>query len=152
MEDRNPTQERSGIATLPALGGTEGIGRWVGRFYDLIAEHPLLSPMFGDLEASKAKQQAYFVEFFGGPKLYSERHGKPFLRFLHRHVKIGREERDAWMELAMESLREEMAQGLPGDPTHGEAVIAEVEMLLGDMADKMINHHPQKKDAYYFQH
>ena len=46
---------------------------------------------------------AFFVEFFGGPPLYSERYGQPFLRFRHRKVKIGQPERDAWMALLMAS-------------------------------------------------
>ncbi len=126
---------------VDALGGVEGIHRWVARFYDKVAGEPVLAPMFTDLERAKDKQQAYFVEFFGGPKLYSAQYGKPFLRYKHRQFKIGVPERDAWMKLVIEALR---------DQTDDERLIAEVQRRLGDMADKMINHHSEKRDAYYF--
>jgi hemoglobin len=127
---------------LARLGGEEGIGRWVRRFYDRIGAHPLLAHLFRDLEQAKEKQHAYFVEFFGGPRRYTERFGRPFLRYQHRHFRIGQAERDAWMALALASLREEIDDG---------EVLAEVERRLGAIADAMINHHPEKKDAYYFQ-
>lgn len=127
--------------TLESLGGDEGVQRWVRRFYDGIAADGLLAPMFRDLELSRVKQHAYFVEFFGGPKLYSEQYGQAFLRFKHRHVKIGQSERDAWMRLALSSLAEEV------DNTE---VLAAVEKRLAPIADGMINHHPEKHDAYYF--
>ncbi len=127
---------------LERLGGSEGIGRWVQRFYDKIARDPLLAPLFPpDLTASREKQHAYFVEFFGGPRLYSETYGRPFLRFRHRHVRIGRPERDTWMRLVMEALAEEV-----DDP----ALRDEVARRLGPMADAMINHHPDKQDPYFF--
>jgi hemoglobin len=128
---------------LARLGGEEGIGRWVRRFYDRIGAHPLLAPLFHDLEQAREKQHAYFVEFFGGPRLYSERFGRPFLRYQHRHFRIGQAERDAWMALVMESLRDEIDDG---------ETLTEVARRLGAIADAMINHHPEKKDAYFFQH
>jgi hemoglobin len=128
---------------LQRLGGEVGIARWVERFYAKVAQEPLLAPMFPDLERAREKQEAYFVEFFGGPKRYTERHGKAFLRYKHRHLRIGRPERDAWMRLALESLRE----ALDADA----ALVEAVERRLAPIADAMVNHDPQRHDAYYFQ-
>lgn len=127
---------------LERFGGEEGIARWVRRFYALVAEEPLLAPMFDDLERARTKQEAYFVEFFGGPRRYTERYGRAFLRFKHRQFRIGRPERDAWMRLALASLRETGAD---------EALVAAVESKLAPIADAMINHDPERHDAYYFQ-
>ena len=127
---------------LQRLGGEEGIARWVARFYDKVARDAVLAPLFEDLERARAKQHDYFVELFGGPKRYSERHGPPFLRFKHRHFRIGQAERDAWMRLVIEALREEGTES---------AVLAEVQRKLGTIADAMINHHPERHDAHYFQ-
>jgi hemoglobin len=127
--------------TLASLGGEKGILRWVTRFYDKVALHPLLSPMFHDLENSRKKQHAYFVEIFGGADVYTQQYGKPFLRFKHRHFRIGEPEREAWMHLVMESLREEIGEGPIAD---------EVERRLGELAEKMINHRPEGVDSYYF--
>jgi len=128
--------------TLHRLGGAEGLRRIVDRFYDLVAADPVLAPLFpADLTETRDKQWAYFVEFFGGPKLYSERHGKPFLRFKHRRVTIGRPERDAWMACLGAALRAEVAD---------EALVAEVEARVAPIADAMVNHRPGQQDAYYF--
>jgi hemoglobin len=130
------------LVNLERLGGEPGIRRWVDRFYDKVAAHPLLAPLFPkDLTATRDKQAAYFVEFFGGPPLYTQAHGPPFLRFKHRKARIGRPERDAWMELLLQSLREEA-----GD----EALVEAVAGQVGPIATAMINHDPDKKDAYYF--
>lgn len=127
---------------LHRLGGEEGVWRWVDRFYDRIAADPVLAPLFTrDLDESKRRQHAFFVEFFGGAARYSERFGRPFMRFRHRHVKIGPAERDAWMRLVMESLAEEVSD---------EDTRAETEARLAAMADRMMNHHPERRDAYFF--
>ena len=126
---------------LAELGGQEGIDRWVERFYEAVARHPLLAPMFDEIEVAKEKQRAFFIEFFGGPKLYTETYGKPFLRFKHRQFRIGEAERDAWMELVMAALREEVTV---------EAILNEVSGRLGRLAKLMVNHHEEKQDSYYF--
>ena len=124
------------------LGGEVVVRDWVERFYGRISRDSLLAPLFPkDLTESKEKQVAFFVQFFGGPALYSEKYGQPFLRYLHRKVKIGQPERDAWMALLMESLREITTDG---------DLIRTVEDKVGAMADHMINHRPDQKDALYF--
>lgn len=128
---------------LERLGGEEGIVRWVTRFYEAVAGDPVLAPLFSDLERARTRQVDYFVEFFGGPKRYSERYGRPFLRFRHRKFRIGQAERDAWMRLVIAALCEAGADA---------ALAEEVERRLAPIADAMINYHPQRQDAYYFQH
>jgi hemoglobin len=134
-------EKKAETVGLAELGGEEGIDRWMERFYDAVARHPLLAPMFDELEVAREKQRTFFIEFFGGPKLYTETYGKPFLRFKHRHFKIGPAERDAWMELVMAALREEVA---------GEAILNEVAGRLGRLAELMVNHHEKRRDSYYF--
>lgn len=137
MSDREATP-----VDLERLGGEEGIARWVTRFYEKVAQDPVLAPLFADLERARSRQQDYFVEFFGGPRRYSEQHGRPFLRFRHRKFRIGQAERDAWMRLVIEALREVGAD---------DAVAGAVEQRLAPIADAMVNYHPQRQDAYYFQ-
>ncbi|MBI3992013.1 MAG: globin [Candidatus Lambdaproteobacteria bacterium] len=127
---------------MGALGGEAGIRAWVDRFYDAIAAHALLAPLFPpDLSPSRDKQFAFFVQFFGGPPLYEQRYGKAFLRFKHRHVRIGAPERDAWMELLLSALRD---GGAAAD------LVDQVEARVAPLANAMINHHPEKQDAYFF--
>ena len=127
---------------LERLGGETGIAHWMELFYDRVAQNPILKPIFpGDLSESRKKQTAYMIEFLGGPKRYTEAYGKPFLRFKHRHFRIGVQERDAWMEAFLGSMRE---------VTEDAGLIAEMEAAVGAIATAMVNHHPEKKDAYYF--
>lgn len=135
--------ERSEVKPIiEDLGGEAVVRDWVERFYGRITRDSLLAPLFPeDITESRDKQMAFFVEFFGGPALYSEQYGQPFLRYRHRKVKIGRPERDAWMALLMESLREITADN---------DLIRKVEEKVGAMADHMINHRPDQKDAMYF--
>lgn len=102
----------------------------------------MLSPLFPkDLGPSKDKQFEFFVEMFGGPPLYTQKHGPAFLRYKHRKVRIGQPERDAWVGLMLSSLAEQA-----GD----EAVVARVKARLDPIATHMMNHHPDKKDAQFF--
>ena len=137
-----PERAAAHAVDLERLGGEEGIARWVVRFYEKVAQEPVLAPLFKDLERARSRQLDYFVEIFGGPKRYTERYGKPFLRFKHRVFRIGQAERDAWMRLVLESLAEVGSDA---------AVVAEVERRLAPIADAMVNYHPQRQDAYYFQ-
>jgi len=138
----SPTENAAESIDLERLGGEAGVRRWVDRFYDKVPAHPLLGPLFPpDLTDSRDKQWAFFVEFFGGERRYTERYGPAFLRFKHRKARIGQPERDAWMELMLASLREQ---------TGDESLIARVAARLGPIATNMINHHPDKKDAQYF--
>ena len=146
MEKNLSPQSRDKV-DIEQLGGDEGIRLWVDRFYDKVPSEPLLAGMFpSDLSESRKKQHAFFVEFFDGPKLYTENYGRPFMRFKHRNFKIGKPERDAWMRLVMEALAEALQE--QGLDTGG--VIEAAEAKLGAIADVMINHDPAKKDAYYF--
>jgi len=127
---------------LNRIGGEEAVGRWMTLFYDQVARHPVLAPLFtADLNVSREKQTAYMIEFLGGPANYTETYGKPFLRFRHRHVKIGQPERDAWFELFMGTLRE---------VTEDQELIRIIEAAIAPIADAMINHKPDQKDAYFF--
>lgn len=143
MTQSGPARADSDRVDLERLGGEEAIARWVRAFYEKVAREPVLAPMFDDLERAREKQDAYFVEFFGGPKRYTERYGRAFLRFKHRKFRIGRPERDAWMRLAMESFREQVS----GEPELVDAVTHK----LGAIADAMVNYDPERHDAYYFQ-
>lgn len=104
----DPRETSATSPDLERLGGEAGIRRWVDRFYDQVPASPLLGLLFPpDLTGSRDKQWAFFVEFFGGTPLYTERYGPAFLRFKHRKARIGQLERDAWMDLMLASLRQQ---------------------------------------------
>ena len=128
--------------SLEDLGGEAGIRKWVELFYDKVGVHPTLIPIFPpDLTQSRAKQWAFFVEYFGGPAHYTNTYGNAFLRFKHRKAKIGFPERDAWMSCLLEALAETGAS---------PELVTAVQQKVQGLADAMVNHHPDRKDALYF--
>jgi hemoglobin len=92
-----------------AVGGEPTFRRLVGRFYEGVAEDPLLRPLYPDEDLAGAEERLrmFLVQYWGGPTTYSERRGHPRLRLRHAPFGIGTVERDAWlrhMRAAVEEL------------------------------------------------
>ena len=87
------------------LGGepdaTNQIREIVEAFYDVMDRDEkaktirLMHPE--DLTSSREKLFMFLCGWTGGPQLYIERYGHPFLRRRHLPFKIGEEERDQWI-------------------------------------------------------
>jgi hemoglobin len=87
------------------LGGepeaTHKIREIVEAFYDVMDSDEkaktirLMHPE--DLTPSREKLFMFLTGWTGGPQLYTERYGHPFLRRRHLPFKIGEEERDQWI-------------------------------------------------------
>ena len=77
----------------------------VDRFYDGVADDPVLRPLYpADLTDSRRFLAGFLVQYWGGPSTYSEERGHPRLRMRHMPFKIGEDERDAWVRLMIASL------------------------------------------------
>jgi hemoglobin len=48
----------------------------------------------------------FLVQYWGGPRTYSERRGHPRLRMRHVPFKVGPAERDAWLRHMREAVDE----------------------------------------------
>ncbi|MFI0355080.1 globin [Actinomadura sp. 9N407] len=97
-----------------AVGGEETFRRLVHRFYEGVADDPLLRPMYPeeDLGPAEDRLTLFLVQYWGGPSTYSQQRGHPRLRMRHVPFVIGEPEREAWlrhMRVAVEEL------GLPAD-------------------------------------
>ena len=87
------------------LGGepeaTHKIREIVEAFYDVMDSDEkaktirLMHPE--DLSSSREKLFMFLTGWTGGPQLYTDRYGHPFLRRRHLPFKIGEEERDQWI-------------------------------------------------------
>ena len=87
------------------LGGepeaTNQITAIVEAFYDVMDSDEkakairLMHPE--DLTSSREKLFMFLTGWTGGPQLYTERYGHPFLRRRHLPFKIGEDERDQWI-------------------------------------------------------
>ena len=91
------------------MGGSEAFERLVHRFYQGVAEDPLLRPLYPeeDLSGAEERLRMFLVQYWGGPNTYGLQRGHPRLRMRHAPFVIGEAERDAWlkhMRDAVESL------------------------------------------------
>ncbi len=93
------------------LGGAEKLRALVGRFYQLMDTQPeyyairRLHPQ--DLSGSAEKLYLFLSGWLGGPPLYAQKFGQPFLRARHLPFAIGATERDLWLACMRQALREE---------------------------------------------
>lgn len=90
-------------------GGEPTFRTLVKRFYRLVAEDPVLRPVYPEEDLSGATERLtlFLIQYWGGPATYSEQRGHPRLRMRHLPFAIGQAERDAWlanMTAAVESL------------------------------------------------
>ena len=80
---------------------THKIREIVEAFYDVMESDEkaktirLMHPE--DLTSSREKLFMFLTGWTGGPQLYTDRYGHPFLRRRHLPFKIGEEERDQWI-------------------------------------------------------
>lgn len=96
--------------TVYELVGGEGVFRLlVERFYEQVADDPVLRPIYpeADLAGATERLTLFLIQYWGGPSTYAERRGHPRLRMRHLPFAIGQAERDAWlghMTAAVDSL------------------------------------------------
>ena len=127
------------VSFYDLLGGTEQIRKLVDGFYDIMDTDPranIIRDMHPqDLTSSREKLFMFLTGWTGGPQLYIERYGHPFLRRRHLPFAIGEAERDQWMYCMIKAMQE---QGIAED------VVTKLAEALYGVADFMRNHagHP----------
>lgn len=98
-----------------AVGGHETFQRLVHRFYQGVADDPVLRPLYpgDDLRSAEERLRMFLEQYWGGPTTYSVQRGHPRLRMRHAPFKINPEAREHWlhhMRIAVESLELPEAQ------------------------------------------
>jgi hemoglobin len=96
------------IDTLNQHVGEEKLRATVAAFYRRVREDALIGRMYpqDDWEGSEKRLADFIVYRFGGPQTYIEERGHPRLRMRHIPFSIGMAERDQWLKLMSESMRE----------------------------------------------
>jgi len=73
----------------------------VGRFYDGVADDPLLRPIYPEIDdelpGARRRLTLFLAQYWGGPTTYDQERGHPRLRMRHAPFVIGSAERDAWL-------------------------------------------------------
>jgi hemoglobin len=82
-----------------AVGGEATFRRLVHRFYEGVAQDPVLRPMYPEQELGPAEERLtlFFMQYWGGPRTYSEQRGHPRLRMRHMPFRVDRAAHDAWL-------------------------------------------------------
>ncbi len=96
------------------VGGEPTFRRLVHRFYQGVAEDELLRPMYPEEDLGPAEERfaLFLMQYWGGPRTYSDQRGHPRLRMRHVPFKVDRAAHDAWlkhMRVAVDEL------GLPAE-------------------------------------
>lgn len=88
--------------------GEDGFSRMVAGFYARVRTDDLIGPMYpaDDWEGSERRLRMFLIQRFGGPTTYSQERGHPRLRMRHMPFSIGEAERDRWLTLMRDAIRE----------------------------------------------
>ncbi|MBV6499803.1 MAG: Group 2 truncated hemoglobin GlbO [Prosthecobacter sp.] len=88
--------------------GEERLRAMVAAFYRRVRVDDLIGPMYPaeDWEGSEKRLADFVIYRFGGPQTYLEQRGHPRLRMRHLPFSIGLKERDRWLTLMGEAMRE----------------------------------------------
>jgi len=129
------------------IGGEEKVRQLVDRFYDHMDELPevwgIRKLHAESLDNSREKLFDFLSGWMGGPQLYKQKHGEPFLRRRHLPFPIGDAERDQWMhcmKLALDEVVED------------EKLRAELYQAFVKVADHMRNQAPMHGFQHHHHH
>ncbi|MER5641973.1 globin [Kitasatospora sp. NPDC002227] len=83
-----------------AVGGEPTFRRLVRRFYQGVAEDELLRPMYPEEDLGPAEERLvlFLMQYWGGPRTYSEERGHPRLRMRHAPFRVDQAAHDAWLK------------------------------------------------------
>lgn len=118
------------VSLVPSLyewaGGTAAFEQLFTTFYAHVAEDPVLAPVFAGMHPDHPKHVAAWLgEVFGGPTVYSDRHGgHQHMIARHRGRALTEQQRRRWMNLLIDTADE---VGLPADAEFRSAFVAYLE-------------------------
>jgi hemoglobin len=121
-----------------AVGGEQTFIDLVARFYQEVAADEILRPLYPeeDLGPAERRMRMFLIQYWGGPRTYSDERGHPRLRMRHNPFRIGPLERDAWlrcMHIAIASIDSKRL-----DPPHRQALTEYIEMAAQSMVNTPI--------------
>lgn len=98
-----------------SVGGEDVFNRIVHGFYTRMRSDDLIGSMYpsDDWEGAEDRLRMFLVQYWGGPRSYSEQRGHPRLRMRHMPFSIGEAERDRWLEIMSASLADISDEELP---------------------------------------
>ena len=111
LENEAPTQYGVDDASYNAAGERAGIAALVDAFYHIMDELPQARGIRrmhpSDLAESRDKLTRFLCGWLNGPKLYQEKYGSIKLPQAHAHLRVGPDERDAWLACMERAISEQ---------------------------------------------
>lgn len=113
-------------------GGMPFFEALVARFYDGVADDPVLRQLYPEVDLAPAARRLtlFLAQYWGGPRTYDLERGHPRLRMRHAPFAIDAVARDRWL-VHMRAAIAELAP--PGD------VAADLERYIAMAAESMRN-------------
>ena len=111
-------QSIAGMSVHEQVGGTAFFERLVDRFYEGVADDPVLLPLYPDapdLGPARHRLTLFLVQYWGGPTTYSDQRVHPRLRMRHAPFVIAEAEREAWMDHMTAAVATMVADGSLAD-------------------------------------
>ena len=85
--------------------GEDTLHRLVDTFYDLVAQHPDLAPIFPNQFTEIARKQKQFLtQYLGGPQVYTEEHGHPMMRARHLPFPVTPTRAKSWLSCMTQAM------------------------------------------------
>jgi hemoglobin len=102
------------VTLYELVGGRRWFEELVDRFYDGVADDPVLRPLYPEPDLRGARQRlcGFLVQYWGGPDDYSRARGHPRLRLRHQPYPIDPAARARWFAHMRAALA---ASGLPAE-------------------------------------
>lgn len=87
------------LTLFEAAGGMPFFEALVGRFYDGVADDPVLRPLYPepDLSGARHRLTLFLAQYWGGPRTYDAERGHPRLRMRHASFHVNPDARDRWL-------------------------------------------------------
>jgi hemoglobin len=81
------------------VGGEPTFRRLVHRFYEGVAGDPDLRAMYPEEDLGPAEERLtlFLMQYWGGPRTYSDNRGHPRLRMRHAPFAVDKAAHDAWL-------------------------------------------------------
>lgn len=136
--DAGSTQAEPVRTFYDAVGGEQTFVDLVARFYQEVAADEILRPLYPeeDLGPAERRLRMFLIQYWGGPRTYSDERGHPRLRMRHNPFRIGPLERDAWLRCMQTAIASIDSSRL--DPPHRQALAEYMEMAAQSMVNTPI--------------
>jgi hemoglobin len=116
-------ETQGGETLYERVGGEAFFMALVDRFYASVEDDPVVRSLYPeDLDGPRRHLALFLVQYWGGPRTYSDERGHPRLRMRHFPFRIGQLERDAWVRHMLAAVQDSAAS-----PADAEALSAYFE-------------------------